>query len=39
MLKKTKKGFFNNNNITILNNKVVATIFIYNTNEKVVIVQ
>ena len=39
MLRRARKGLFNNDNIAILNNKVAATIFIYNANEQVVIVQ
>lgn len=38
MLTRARKGLFNDNNITILNNKVVVTIFILNLDEQVVIV-
>lgn len=39
MLIKIRKSFFNNNNIAILNNKIVVTISILNLNKQVVIVQ
>ena len=39
MLRRAKKGLFNNNNVAILNNKIEAIIPIYNADEQVVIVQ
>lgn len=39
MLKRARKGLLNNDNVAILKNKVAATIFIYNADEQVVIVQ
>lgn len=39
MLRRAEKCFFNNNNIAILNNKVVVTISIHNVDKYVVIIQ
>lgn len=39
MLTKTRKVLLNNNNVTILNNKVASTIPIYNPNKNIIIVQ
>lgn len=39
MLTRAKKGLFNNNNVAILNNKVVSILPIYKPKENVVIVQ
>lgn len=39
MLKKARIGLFNNDNVVILNNKVVAIIPIYNIDKQVIIVQ
>lgn len=38
MLQKARKSFFNNNNITILNNKLATIISIYNIDEQVIII-
>lgn len=39
MLTRTRKSLLNNNDVTILNNKVVLTLPIHNPEENVVIVQ
>ena len=38
MLTRTKKGFFNNNDILLLNNKIAAIIPIWNADEPVVMI-
>lgn len=39
MFRRAKKGLLNNDNIAIFNNKVAVTIFIYNADKQVVIIQ
>lgn len=39
MLTRAKRGLLNNNDVAILNNKVVSILLIYKSEENVVIVQ